>query len=314
MVVAKYILHLIGFIKPLRLQRLCYYCQAWYLAYDRAPLFPEDFKAWAGGPVCDELYQFHKGHLQNGLYFLYDGDLGEYDDSALTNHQKEHIDKVLKEYGDCKAFKLSMNIHDELPWVEARSGLLLGDRCESIISKETMAIYYAKQDEIGIAENSLDKDSTDFHLVTALDVAKYILHKVGPLVYMKLQMLCYYSQAWTLVWDEIPLFSEEFLAYSCGPICKEIFEPDGHPEFYYLNDGDYGEYDDSILSVDQQGNIDFTLNDYSKHHARELIDFACSELPWLAARDGLPKGMDSDNVVSKDDMEEYYAGQLLSDD
>ncbi len=40
----------------MKLQKLCYYCQAWYLAWNNEPLFDEEFEAWASGPVCKELY------------------------------------------------------------------------------------------------------------------------------------------------------------------------------------------------------------------------------------------------------------------
>ena len=40
---------------------------------------------------------------------------------------------------------------------------------------------------------------------------------------MKLQKLCYYAQAWSLVWDDTPLFDEEFYAWTNGPVCKELF-------------------------------------------------------------------------------------------
>ena len=38
--------------------------------------------------------------------------------------------------------------------------------------------------------------------VSAGDVAAYILRKQGTLPAMKLQKLVYYSQAWSLVWDD----------------------------------------------------------------------------------------------------------------
>ena len=47
---------------------------------------------------------------------------------------------------------------------------------------------------------------------TIFDVAKYILHKMNRMSTMKLQKLCYYAQAWALVWDDTPLFDEEFYA------------------------------------------------------------------------------------------------------
>ena len=40
---------------------------------------------------------------------------------------------------------------------------------------------------------------------------------------MKLQKLCYYSQAWALVWDDAPLFNEDFQAWANGPVCPELF-------------------------------------------------------------------------------------------
>ena len=55
------------------------------------------------------------------------------------------------------------------------------------------------------------------------DTATYILEKLGPMSTMKLQKLCYYSQAWSLVWDEEPLFPEEFEAWANGPVCSELF-------------------------------------------------------------------------------------------
>ena len=41
-------------------------------------------------------------------------------------------------------------------------------------------------------------------MTTVHDVAAYILQKLGKMTTMKLQKLVYYSQAWSLVWDEKP--------------------------------------------------------------------------------------------------------------
>lgn len=40
---ARYILEQAGLVSPMKLQRLCYYCQAWHLAWEGHELFPEDF-------------------------------------------------------------------------------------------------------------------------------------------------------------------------------------------------------------------------------------------------------------------------------
>jgi uncharacterized phage-associated protein len=44
----------------MKLQKLCYYAQGWWLAWTGAPLFPEDSQAWASGPICPTLYDLHK--------------------------------------------------------------------------------------------------------------------------------------------------------------------------------------------------------------------------------------------------------------
>src|ERR1700689_4301222 len=69
--------------------------------------------------------------------------------------------------------------------------------------------------------------------VSVLDVASYILEK-QPLTAWKLQKLVYYCQAWSLVWDEQPLFKERVLAWANGPVVKELY--DQHKGMYYVKE------------------------------------------------------------------------------
>ena len=39
-------------------------------------------------------------------------------------------------------------------------------------------------------------------MASVFDVAKYILEKQHPMTTMKLEKLVYYSQTWSVVWDE----------------------------------------------------------------------------------------------------------------
>ena len=61
-------------------------------------------------------------------------------------------------------------------------------------------------------------------MVSAHDVAAYILEEHGPLSAMKLQKLVYYSQAWSLVWDDRQLFREAVEAWANGPVVRELYE------------------------------------------------------------------------------------------
>lgn len=49
-----------SFISNLKLQKLVYYAQAWYLAIYGQSLFDEDFEAWVHGPIIPSLYQKYK--------------------------------------------------------------------------------------------------------------------------------------------------------------------------------------------------------------------------------------------------------------
>lgn len=137
--VAKYILQQTGRISTMKLQKLCYYAQAWSLVWDDKPLFNEEFEAWANGPVCRELFNLHKGEYSVDKEDILQGKLsGE----SLTDEECETINIVLKSYAPKNAQWLSTLTHMEAPWNDARIGVPDGASCSNIITKESMAMYY----------------------------------------------------------------------------------------------------------------------------------------------------------------------------
>lgn len=134
--VAKYILEQQGTMSTMKLQKLCYYSQAWSLVWDDSPLFSEDFQAWANGPVCPELFRKTQGNFS----VTADDETGG--ENNLTDNQKDTINHVLAHYGEHDAQWLSRLTHMEEPWKTARTGLPSGVGCNRIISKESMAMYY----------------------------------------------------------------------------------------------------------------------------------------------------------------------------
>ncbi|WP_294900569.1 Panacea domain-containing protein [Tatumella sp. UBA2305] len=135
---AKYILEKTGEITSMKLQKLAYYSQAWALVWDEDEIFPEEFEAWANGPVNKCLYAKHRGMFKVNSSLFRDGDT-----SALSDAHKETIDKVLEFYGDKTAQWLSNLTHKEAPWLEARGDLEPMSSCSDIISKASMAEYYS---------------------------------------------------------------------------------------------------------------------------------------------------------------------------
>lgn len=134
--VAKYILSKKGKLSTFKLQKLCYYSQAWSLVWDDAQLFENKIYAWANGPVCVDLYHEHKGMFN--IDALEKGDI-----SKLTDDEKETIDAVLRSYGSKSGQQLSNMTNEEAPWVNARAGLGVGERGNNEIKLDDMAEYYS---------------------------------------------------------------------------------------------------------------------------------------------------------------------------
>lgn len=135
--VAKYILHKKGTLSTWKLQKLCYYSQAWEIAWTDKPIFNEEFEAWANGPVCPELF-----HLHQGKFFVNEDEIIYGNINNLTEEQKNDIDIVLRDYGDMEPYDLRELSHGESPWKDARGNLPEGAKCNAIITKDSMGIYY----------------------------------------------------------------------------------------------------------------------------------------------------------------------------
>ena len=135
--VAKYFLEKLGGLSTWKLQKLCYYAQAWHFTWTDKALFNEDFQAWTNGPVCKELYEKHKGEYSITADFLEKGDTSVFNDDEL-----ESLDIILKDYGNKESWWLREQTHSEAPWEDARIGVPEKERSENIITKESMARYY----------------------------------------------------------------------------------------------------------------------------------------------------------------------------
>lgn len=137
--VARYILNKNGQMSTWKLQKLCYYSQAWSLAWTGDPIFPEDFEAWSNGPVCRELFYAHKGK-----FVVSESDIPKSRESGipLTDDQVETIDRVLETYGKWQPYELREQTHTESPWKDARGDLPVGERCQTVITKPAMGEYY----------------------------------------------------------------------------------------------------------------------------------------------------------------------------
>ncbi|MFP3543340.1 DUF4065 domain-containing protein [Rhizobium sp. SIMBA_035] len=143
------------------------------------------------------------------------------------------------------------------------------------------------------------------------DVAEYILRSRGEMTAMKLQKLVYYAQAWSLVWDERPLFEEKIQAWANGPVCRTLY---GYHRQQFIVQANMFKIGDLDLDEKARGTIEAVLNFYNEKSAQWLSDLTHLEEPWrkARARAGVADGAPSEEEITLADMHEYYSGLQAS--
>lgn len=119
--VASYILQEKGPMAHMKLQKLCYFAQAWHFKWDNQLLFDDRIEAWANGPIVPKLYEKYRG-----VFHIAKGPNGHPEN--ITIQEIETIKAVLDAYGDLTAHELSELSHNEIPWQKARIGLFSHER------------------------------------------------------------------------------------------------------------------------------------------------------------------------------------------
>lgn len=145
-------------------------------------------------------------------------------------------------------------------------------------------------------------------MATVFDVAKYILDKYGAMSAMKLQKLIFYSQAMSLVWDDVPLFEDDFEAWAKGPVCRSLFN--AHKGKFMLNDSKFlAPYNPNIsrLTAEQKDTINIVVTSLIDYPPYVLSDMVHKEKPWQDARGILPNGAHCEKIIPKTAMLEYYS-------
>ncbi|MDP2871645.1 MAG: DUF4065 domain-containing protein [Bacillota bacterium] len=141
-------------------------------------------------------------------------------------------------------------------------------------------------------------------MVSVFDVARSVLERTGPISSMKLQKLVYYVQAWSLVWDERPMFRERIEAWASGPVVPELYAH--HRGRFTISEKDIPG-DPHDLDQDALETIEAVAEFYGNKTAQWLSDLTHSEAPWRDARKGLPDGARGQEEITLAAMHEYYS-------
>jgi uncharacterized phage-associated protein len=116
-------------ITNLKLQKVLYFAQAYYLSKVGKPLFSDAIEAWEYGPVVPDVYRKFKSNGSNPI-------ICEDDKSSLSIDDKETLRKVWGTFGGYSASKLVDITHAHTPWKEANK------TSSQIISHKAIKEYY----------------------------------------------------------------------------------------------------------------------------------------------------------------------------
>jgi uncharacterized phage-associated protein len=142
-------------------------------------------------------------------------------------------------------------------------------------------------------------------MASVFDAAAFILQKSGSMSHMKLQKLLYYSQAWSLVWEEKPIFADRIEAWVNGPVIPYLYKH-LQGKFTILSEHFAKCGDPNALSAIEQDVISRVISFYGVHNPQWLSDLTHMEKPWQDARKGCLPGQRSDAEITHASMSEYY--------
>lgn len=140
--------------------------------------------------------------------------------------------------------------------------------------------------------NKFNKNILEFEEESAIDIAENIINiynaKVDELVKnyeivpeyitnLKLQKLLYFVQALCLMIFDKEAFPEKIIAWSYGPVVKEVYDRYKHNHHEQIK----SERKVKTISSGLYEVIKEVVNSYGSIEAGELIDFTHEEEPWL---------------------------------
>lgn len=127
-------------ITNLKLQKLLYYAQGFYLAFYDTRLFNDEIEAWAHGPVVPSIYHDYKDNKYNEITKKYNPV-----EINLSNQEKELIEEVWDIFKAYDGKELEKLTHSEDPWKDTRGTLPEYAYSDEKIAPELIKTYFKQK-------------------------------------------------------------------------------------------------------------------------------------------------------------------------
>lgn len=125
-------------LSNLKLQKLLYFIQAYFLLSQNQPCFKEVIEAWDFGPVVPEAYDEYKMYGAGAIPYVFYDPYAEGED-VIFDYDKEKINLVLDRMALYSSTMLTEATQRQKPWKEAYFPL----SCQrKIITNEAIKAYF----------------------------------------------------------------------------------------------------------------------------------------------------------------------------
>lgn len=139
----------------------------------------------------------------------------------------------------------------------------------------------------------------DFFLMYAREHGDYLTN-------LKLQKLLYYAQAWHLALFDEELFSDDLQAWVHGPVVSHVY---GRFKKYSWNPISE-DVKDPHFDAQTRGFLEEVFDRYGSFSAVDLERMTHEESPWQKARGSLPLDQNSNAVLDRKEMREFFKRRL----
>jgi uncharacterized phage-associated protein len=124
-------------ITHLKLQKLVYFAQGYFLAIKGRALFQNRLEAWVHGPVSPELYNEYRDFGSK--------ELPPVDAEEIPSDVRKVLDIVWKTYGAYEGEDLEELTHKQDPWIQARGKLKPWQASNNVISTSSIKKYFEQE-------------------------------------------------------------------------------------------------------------------------------------------------------------------------
>lgn len=131
-----------------------------------------------------------------------------------------------------------------------------------------------------------------------------LIEKCEDMTHLALQKALYYVQGFYFAFNNTFLFKEDCQAWVHGPVFRKIYDDYKGSGFEYLKA--FGSDSYSKLTTDEKQIVDSVIKNVCCYSGKTLESFTHSEMPWIAARKGLLANQNSEEVIPKKLIGDYF--------